>query len=76
MKNYHFFVPTDLNEMKFERNSRKANVSLGMIHGNSSKLIPRFGRFSQIFGTKFLVQTLISWRNINLCERLMYQNLS
>ena len=36
------FVPTDLNEIKLERHSRKANVSFGMIHGNSSKLIPCF----------------------------------
>ena len=36
------FVPTGLNEMKLERNSRKANVSLGRTHSNSSKLIPCF----------------------------------
>ena len=29
-------------ERKLERNIRKANVSVGMIHGNSSKLIPYF----------------------------------
>ena len=27
---------------KIERNSRKANVSFGIMHGNSSKLMPCF----------------------------------
>ena len=36
------FVSADLNEIKLERNNRKADVSSGMIHGNSSKQIPYF----------------------------------
>ena len=36
----HFLLPTDLNDIKVERNGRKANVTLGMVHGNSLKLIP------------------------------------
>ena len=35
------FVPIDLNEIKLERNIRKATVSFGMLHGNSSELISR-----------------------------------
>ena len=35
-----------------------------------------FGGFSQIFKTRFLAQTLVSQRNINLTERFMDQNLS
>ena len=42
MKHCHFLVPRDLNERKLERISRKANVSSGMIHGSSSKLISCF----------------------------------
>ena len=53
---------TDLNKIKFESN-RKTHVNLGMIHGNSSILIPCFGQSSQILKTKYLVQTLISQRN-------------
>ena len=31
-----------MNEIELERNSRKANVSLSMIHHNASELIPCF----------------------------------
>ena len=58
-----------------EENNRKADVSLGIIHGNLSKLILVFGRFSQIFKTKFLVQTLLSPRSMYVFERFMDQNL-
>ena len=68
-------VPTDLNEIKLDTNSRKANVSLGMTHGNSSKLIPCFGPVFTDFQTKFLGQTLISHRNMNLIENFVDQNL-
>ena len=35
-----------------------------------------FGGFSQIFKTNFLVQTLMSKRNLKLIESFRYQNLS
>ena len=40
MKYCHLFCTNTLNEIKLERNSREANVSLGMIHSIASKLIP------------------------------------
>ena len=60
------FVP------RLERNRTKSNVSLGMIQGNSSKLIKScFWPILQIFKTKFLVKTLISQRNMDLVKRFM-----
>ena len=38
-------------------------------------LSPVFGRFSQIFKTKFLVQALISQQNMNQIKRFIDQNL-
>ena len=50
MKPCHFFLPTDMNEIKLERNNRKANVSLDMIHLQSIKIntmfLADFQRFS------------------------------
>ena len=40
------------------------------------KLMPCFRRFSKIFTTNFLVQTLISQPNVNQIKRFMDQNLS
>ena len=37
-----FLVPTDLKEIKLEKNDRKASVSLNMVQGNSSELIAYF----------------------------------
>ena len=52
-----FLLHHDLNEIKHERNSRKANASLiGMLHGKSLKLIacfwPTFADFqNQVFSS-------------------------
>ena len=76
MKYCHLFVPTDLNEINLEINSRKVNASFGRIHGNSSKLMTRFWPMLLMFKTNILVQTLMYQRNMSLIERVMDQNLA
>ena len=59
------FVPIGLNEPKLERNSRKANVSLGMIHDKSPELIPCFWRIFADFQNQVLSSNLnITAKNI------------
>ena len=62
------FVPTDFHEINLERNNRKANVSSVIIHSNSSKFIRCFWPIFAISKTNFLVQTLVSQRNMNQIE--------
>ena len=49
------------------------SLALSSLHQNWN---PVSGRFSQIFKTRFLVQTLISQGNINQIKRFIDQNLS
>ena len=46
------------NHLKLEQNSREANVSLGMKHGSSSKLIPWFWAIFADFQNQVLFQTM------------------
>ena len=56
MKNCNF--PTDLNEIKPEVNSKKVHVSSGMIHRNSSKLMPCFWLIFAVFQNQILNSNL------------------
>ena len=78
MKYCHFFCTNRLSEIKRKKKQQKTNVSLGMIYGNSSKLVPCFWPIFADFQDElfFLLQAVISQPSINQVKHFMDQNLS